>query len=222
MSLKLTRLGLGLLASLALGAVVVINASAKTGGHFVSDAIDGHTIVNQTSTAGTPHQLEFFLGASEVAIICDKMTASGTASTQTVTAEVGNISLSNCHTTGSEVQTAIHLNGCQTRITIASGNPETTEQTNDLICPAGKTVEITHPNCTIRIPPQTFTGLTYRTAVDASKKHTLTVEANAQVTIHYEAGFCIFLGTNQIGFFKGSTIVRAENTLGERVGITAT
>ncbi|HEX9968287.1 MAG TPA: hypothetical protein VGB06_10100 [Solirubrobacterales bacterium] len=218
--LKVKALGLVVLAAGVVSAFAVMQATAKTGGHFVSETT--HTIVNQTSAAGSLHQLEFFLGTSEVGIICDKMTATGTAATQTVTEEVGNISLSNCHTTGSEVQTAIHLNGCQTRITIAPGNAETTEQTNDLICPAGKAVEITHPNCTVKIPPQTFTGLTYKTTVDATNKHTLTVVANSSVTIYYEAGICVFVGTNQIGVFKGSTIVRAENTLGERVGITAT
>ena len=220
MSLKLKGLGLGVLAMLALGAVVVINASAKTGGHFITGS--QHTIVNQTTGAGT-HQLEFFLvGSEEIGIICDKMTASGSAIGETITEAVGNISVEKCHTTGSEISTAIHINGCQTRITIASGNQETTEQTNDIICPAGKAIEITHPNCTIKIPPQTMTGLTYTTVVDSQKIHTLTVDANAQVTVHYEAGICIFTGTNHLGVFKGSTIVRAENTFGERVPITAT
>jgi hypothetical protein len=216
---KLRIASVSLLVAVAAVAATAFNASAKTGGHFVSEAT--HTIVNQTSSVSSLHQIEFVGHGLEGAIICDQMTATGTISTQTVTEALGNIFVSKCHTTGSEVQTAVHINGCQTRITVASGDPATTEQTNDIVCPAGKAIEITHPNCTIKIAPQVVTGLTYKTTL-VNGKHSITVEANAGVTTHYEAGICIFTGTTHTGTFTGSTIVRPENTVGESVGVTAT
>lgn len=220
MSLKLKGLGLGMLAMLALGAVVVINASAKTGGHFVSDAVDGHTIVSQTSGAGI-HQLSFVQHGLEGAIVCDEMSVTGTAVGATVASEVGTPLFNKCHTAGSETPLGVHMNGCQTRITIAPGAEATTEQTNDIICPPEKTIVITHPNCTITIVPQTVTGITYTTTLQ-NGKHAITADVNSQVSLQYHAGICIFTGTNHTGTFKGSTIIKAFDTNGEQVNITAT
>lgn len=221
MRLKLKAFGLGLLAALVTCGVAALNVSAKTGGHFISEAEAGHTIVNQESGEGS-HQLEFFLHGLEGGIVCDQMSATGTAMTSTVTEEVGNVILKECHTTNQiPGSIAVDLNGCQTRITVAPGNPETTEQTNDLICPAGKAIEVTHPNCTITIPPQVLTGLTYTTVTD-NGKHSITVDVKVQLNTQFHAGICIFTGTAHTGTFQGSTIVRALNTNAEPVGITAT
>lgn len=219
MSLKLKGLGLAVLASLAIGAVTVMTASATTGGHFVSDAVDGHTIVNQTSGEGI-HNLSFVQHGLESAIVCDEMSVTGTATTATVTSGVGTPTFAKCHTEGSETSIAIHMNGCQTQITVAAGEGAT-EQTNDIICPPEKQIIITHPNCTITIVPQTVTGITYTRIVD-NGKHAITAAVNSQVALQYHAGICIFTGTNHTGTFKGSTIIRAFDTAGEQVNVTAT
>lgn len=218
MSLKLRGLGIALLAGLAVGSFV-LTASAKTGGHFVSDV--SHTIVNQSASSGGSHALEFSIHGMEGGFVCDEAVASGTASTATVTEAVGTLSLNLCRTTDG-TQLAVDENGCQTRITVAPGEPSTTEHTNDFICPVGKSFEITHPNCTITIPPQNnLGGFTYTRIVD-NGKHAITVDVATQFEVQFHGGICIFLGTSKVGTIKGSTIVRALNTEGKQVSVTAT
>jgi hypothetical protein len=220
MTLKLKALTLGTMACTAVACLAVMNASATTGGHFVSEV--EHTIVNQTTGIG-PHALRFVqhTGGFEGSIVCDEMTATGTATTATVTSELGSAVAHKCHTQGSEILFQTDMNGCQTRITVAAGDPAKTEQTNDIVCPAGKAIEITHPNCTITIPPQSLAGITYTRILD-NGKHAITADVNSQLNIQYHAGFCVFVGTSHTGTFQGSTIVRAFNTAGSQISFTAT
>lgn len=219
MSLRLKALGLFLLAAAAMSSATG-GSSANTGGHFVSEVT--HTIVNQTSSLESTHSLELGV-AGLTGIVCDEATASGTANSSTVTEAMGSLTLAKCHTTGGAVgAVTVHLNGCEARLTVASGDPSKTEQTDDFVCPAGKVIEITHEGCVMKIPPQNnISGFTY-TPVVVNGKNSVTADVNAQFELRFEAGFCILLGTKHTAQVTGSTIVRGYDTLGNQVGITAT
>jgi hypothetical protein len=220
MNLTLKALGLGLLVALAVSSFTVMNVSANSEGHFITGSV--HTEVKQTTNPNSPHQLEFFMHGLEGGIICDEATATGTASAETVTDGIGNISFPKCHTTGSETISAVDVNDCQLQATVAKGTTSSTEQTEHLICPPGQSIVITHPNCTVTVSPQTFEkGFTY-TPITENGKHAITVDVNIQLQLQFHAGLCVFTGTNHTGTLKGATVVRGLNTLGEQVSITAT
>jgi len=213
---KLKAAGVGLLAIVAAGAVAVMGASANTGGHFVSEV--SHTIVSQMSQPGAGHEIKVKIGTTE--LFCDEASVIGTATSATVTEVQGVTTLKECHTTDTEPGTIIvHMNGCEARGTIAPGN---VVQTNDLICPSGKVIEVTHPNCNITVPPQNnISGFTYTTIVE-NGKHVITLDVNLEYKVQYHSGLCIFLGTNQTAIASGGTIIRGKDTNGNPVGITAT
>lgn len=56
MRVTVKALCLGLLASLAVGFVAVVNAPAESGGHFASEA--SHTRIEGWETLGSEHRLE--------------------------------------------------------------------------------------------------------------------------------------------------------------------
>lgn len=204
MSLKLKALGLGLLAAVAL-ALAVANASATGEGHFVTDLT--HVDIKGINSETDPiHFLVHGVGG-EVGCATDHratmISASKTASELIVTP-----TYTNCYTTGTETVFPIDVNACTYKLTVAKGTTGSTEQTAHVECPAGSAIEITHPNCKFRIPPQTInTGLTYTTGSEG--KHFITLDVNAQVspTLH---GLCQFISpTNGTGTIKGTMRIRA-------------
>jgi hypothetical protein len=224
MSLKLKALGLGLLAAMAVSAVGVMNASATTGGHFVSD-------LAKTDIKGTEegtHRFHFSETGDPAEIGCDVATYTGQASATTVTSLTIAPKYETCYTTKSEPNTheiTVTTNECTFTFTVAPGAPATTEQTVHLLCPAGKKIEIHHPNCTISIHPQTPTGtLTYTTATSAAGKHEITLDADVHFTITRH-GLCQFIKpTSGTGTLEGSATVRGFETSGAKsqVNITST
>lgn len=216
------KIGLCVIVVVASTAFSAMGASAATGGHFVSEV--SHTLVDQTISGTSGHQLHIKIdsGPEGTAIACKEARAVGTAAAGTVTEAIGETSLSSCYTTDNpDTLYEILENGCQGKATVASGNPSSTEQTGHLICPAGKSIEITHPNCTATVPPQTVTGLTY-TSTTVNGKHAITVDVNVEYILYYHSGICIFLGTNHTATVNGSTVIRGYNTEGNLVDITAT
>ncbi|HYP56110.1 MAG TPA: hypothetical protein VEQ41_07410 [Solirubrobacterales bacterium] len=218
MSLKVRGLGLAVLAITATGAIAAVNAFATQSGHFVSDAANGHTIVEQSTNQALSHDFRVSVDGG-TPIECDQASVQGTATSATMQAVEGTMSLSQCHTEGAAPGTiTVHMNGCKGQGTSNSSG----SGTGHLLCPAGVSgVAVTHPNCTIRIPPQTSGGFTY-TSATLNGKHTITVDVNSTYTVHYEGGICIFLGTTHTGSVTGSTIVEATNTEGVPVNVTAT
>ena len=225
MNTKLRALGLGLLAVTAMTAFGVMNATAETGGHFTHDAPTNHATIVGTETAGTEHVLHFNKEGGEPGerIGCDKDEYHGVATAKTVESLTITPKWSECYTTGSpNTKFDIHENGCDFTFTIGREGQVAKHHTVHLTCPAGKAVEITHPNCTITVPPQTVTGVTYTTDLIGGK-HAITLDVTAEdITSHYHAGICIFLGTTHQSEMKGSVTVEGFDTLGNRVNITAT
>jgi hypothetical protein len=223
MSLKLKALGLGLLAALSVSAVAVMNAGANGEGHFVTT---GNTHTHITATEGTLHKIHLVSHGLEGEIGCDESLITTTTTAETSADLSGTATYNKCYTTngGTPGEVTVTMNGCTYTFTVAKGTVNTTEQTAHLICPHEglKRVEVHHPNCTITIPPQTVnTGITYTTVLE-NNIHAITAHVNVQFTTEYHGGLCVFLGTNHTGTLKGTATVRAFNTVGGQVPITAT
>jgi hypothetical protein len=221
MSLKLKVLCTGLLAVMATSAFAV-NAGATIGGHFTNDAPNGHATIIATETTGTLHTLHFLKegGSAEESITCHNAIYTGTINALTVQSMTVTPLWADCTTGSQGTAFDIDENGCT--LTFTSGKTGQTHHTVGYQCPAGKAIEITHPNCTIRVPPQTVSGITYTTTIEATK-HALTMDVTAKgMTSHYEAGICIFLGTSQKMELKGSVTIKAADTNGNPVNLTET
>jgi hypothetical protein len=223
MSLKLKILGMGLLAVMATSAFAAMNASATVGGHFINDAPNGHAIITGTEVAGTLHivRLQKEGGSAEETTQCHSSSYTGTVNAATVQSVTITPNWSSCTTGGSGgTSFEVHENGCS--LTFTSGKTGQTHHTVDVVCPVGKSIEMTHPNCTTIFPAQTVRGVTYPTTVE-NNKHALTMNVTVgSITSHYETGICIFLGTTHKWEMKGSVTVKATNTEGNPVNITET
>lgn len=155
MSTKLKIFGLGVLAVFATSAVAAMNAAAETGGHFTST--ETHTAV--FGYEGESHHIHFVKegGSDGERIGCEEDLYSGTFLGSTVT-EIGlSPQWETCRTTSGGAHFEVHENKCVLRLTIGKNIHNTVH----LECPTGQAVDITHPNCTIRVPPQTMTGVSY-------------------------------------------------------------
>jgi hypothetical protein len=223
MSLKLKALGLGILATLAMSAVAVMNASATSTGNFHSDAASGNTNIVGSEVIGT-HQTELSAHGLSGGLVCDEATYSGTVTGPTTKHITIIPHYTKCHTTDEPAgSTTVHMNGCS--FTFTPGHQGTVH----IDCPVGKTIIITHPNCSIHITPQTIgtaaKGVLYTADTDANGKKIITLDANTvQVATKYEAGICVFTGTNHTGTMHGSATVRGFNHVagGAQVNITHT
>ncbi|HXR29681.1 MAG TPA: hypothetical protein VN752_00900, partial [Solirubrobacterales bacterium] len=111
MSLKLKALGLSVIAAMAVSAVAVMNASANTAGHFVSE-INNLTHVKGEEGPGTAHRIHFVSHGLTGEIGCDNVsyTAVFTNTTNSLTVTPN---YSSCYTTGTnEAKWDVHENGC--------------------------------------------------------------------------------------------------------------
>jgi hypothetical protein len=224
MSLKLKVLGLGLLATLAMSAVTAMNASATSTGNFHSDAASGNTnIVGSeipTLAHPSPHRTELSSHGLEGRIVCEEATYNGTVTGPTTKHITIIPHYTTCKTQTQAHNVTVHVNGCS--FTFTPGHKGTVH----IDCPVGKSIEITHPNCTIKITPQTIDGVLYTAETDAvTGKKNITLDANTvQLATKYEAGICVFTGTNHTGTMHGAVTVRGFNHVagGAQVNVTHT
>jgi hypothetical protein len=234
MSLKLKILGIGVLAVVATSAFAVMNASATVTGHFTHEGpLTTATIVGNETGVHSAHYLQF-QGTEQTgtnsgaAIVCTSATYHGVAAAKTVTELTVTPSYTGCATTTGSTwgEVSVTMNGCNYIFysnSAASTHTPTAHATVTVNCPAGKAIEIHHPNCTITVPHQSLKGVTYTTTVE--NKHSLTVNVTiSHIAAEYHGGFCIFLGTNHIFDMNGAVKVRAQvsATNPEQVPITAT
>ena len=233
MSLKLKILGLGLLAVTAMGSVSAMNASAFVNGHFTNDATNnaGHALVVGTETVNTPHRLKFSIDGG-TNLECTHAVYNGTVNSETVTSITVAPQYSQCRTETDENgkhPITVHPGDCtfvfHSNAAASVGHPPAGTATVTVVCPKSAGIVITHPNCTVRVPPQALSGVQYTTQTNATtEKHEVTVLSNvANITSHFEGGICIFLGTGgHSATMKGSATVKGTNTLGTQVNVTAT
>jgi hypothetical protein len=221
MSLKLKALGVSALAALAVSAVSVMNASATAGGHFVSETT--HTDIKGIESGGhvlhlTNHGLSGLVGCD-----IDRYTGTAESATKTVTQITIKPEYEDCYTTADpDEPITVDVNGCTYEFTVAAGTTSSTEQTAHVRCPAGQTIKVTHPLCTVTVHPQTInTGLTYTHQTNANGKNEVTMDVNAQFTTTRH-GLCQFIApTNGTGTLAGSVTVQGFSGPNQ-VSITAT
>lgn len=215
---KLKALGLALLGLLAVAAFGAVSASANKEGHFVTT---GTPITTIKTTQSPTHTLEFEIHKFLPGMICDKHASEVLNEKETENELILFLEFADCYTTGQpETKFPITTKNCPIWIWAAKGTTPMTEQTSkfDCILP----MEIHHPQCTIKIPSQSFnTGVTL-TPILENGKHTITLDMNLTYTAHFEAGACIFLGTAQTGTLKGSLTVEAFDQQGQLANLTAT
>ena len=236
MSMKLKALGLGLLAMIAVSGFAAVNATGETGGHFTSDSPNGKTVITGTEKQGTSHTTQLAVEGLS-GIHCEHALYEATAGAATVESLTVTPTYTKCTTSPSgATNVVVDHNGCNYTFTIGK-KIATVHQTVSIVCPAGKAIVITHPECEITVPPQTLTGITYNTVVEENK-HAITlvaeigVNGTPKLTTQFHAGFCVLLGTTHLGSFTGSVTVKGyedQSTLSEPykhgvnpVNITAT
>jgi len=225
MSTKLKALSLGLLVFLATAGFEAVNASAAVSGHFTHDATTNHATILGTAN-GSPHDLVFREEGSEAAgTTCTHADLHGQAPAKAVTSVTVTPAFTGCATTSSSTWgETVHTNGCAFILSSSS----TTHGTVTIECPTNQAIEITHPNCTLKVPaqhpsPTRLTGgIVYDTTVEGGK-HTLTPTVTVKkITVHFEGGICVFLGTSHNFEMNGALTVAGFDTAGERVNITHT
>lgn len=232
MNLQLKALCFGLITIVATGAIAAVNASANVSGHFTHDATGGHATIVGTETSQLAHWLRFQRTSptgtdNGLTFYCTSASYHGTLTSSTSTSLALVPNTGGCATFGDPAHGSVAMttNGCSYVFSSHAGAsmaPPVFHATFAFSCPAGKAIEIHHPNCGTKIPPQSLRGATYGTTVEGGK-HSLTVVMTVtHITVHYHSGTCVFLGTNQLFDLQGSFTVKAFNTAGEQVGLTAT
>lgn len=213
MSLKLKALGLGLLATMAMAAFAAVNATAQVGGHFVSDSPTGNTAITGTENPTVSHFTEFTIG-NQTPFGCHETSYDATVTGNTVEDITVTPTYKGCLTTGGTTgEVIVDTNDCG--FTFKIGKKSTAHNTVSIVCKkTTKHIVITHPNCTIRVPEQNLTGVSYTTDVQ-NGKHAITLDATVEnITAHYEGGICVFLGTSQTSKYTGSVTVEGFEDLG--------
>jgi hypothetical protein len=211
MSIKLKALGLGLLAMIAASAFAAMNATAETGGHFTSDSPNKKTTITATEEQGTSHHTVFEVEGLG-GITCKHVLYEGTFEGETVTSVRLTPTYTHCTTVGTATAVTVDPNECGFEFFVAK-KITTKHSTVKILCKgATKYIAVTHPECEIRIPEQTLTGISYATTLET--KHTITAtatvgtEALPKITTHFEKGFCVLLGTTHPASFSGSVTVK--------------
>jgi len=222
MNLKLKALSLSLLAAVAASAFTVISASATTGGHFTSEV--AHVTLTGTETPLEEHVTDLVIGGF-TGINCTETSYTATTPLQAKTVDSLTVTptYKKCETpAGKPDEVEWRMNGCDYVFTIGK-SAANEDNTVDISCPVGAVIEVLHPSCTIKIPPQNgLKGVAY-TKVTELGVHALTVDVTISgITTHFEAGPCVFLGTKRTAQLLGSFTLRGTNTNNEPVGITAT
>ncbi len=207
--MKLKILGAALLSFAATSAFAVTHVSAATAGHFTHEGATDNAIIT-----GHEHQLEFVRLAAgtynttgEQPIICKTSQYTGKVEAKTVTSIQMFPRHTDCTTGGSGV--TIDQNHCAYTFSSQGAGKHGTVAID---CPTGVAIEITTPGCVTRVPTQTTAstlteGVSYKTVVEG--KHALTAEVTVNtITVHFESGICIFLGTAHKFELKGSVTVK--------------
>jgi len=126
------------------------------------------------------------------------------ASSETLTA---NWTLSECKWFGFQTW-QVNMNGCDLRFRLTGGSADSFTAVTDIVCPTGKTIEVTVGTCAFNFPPQTGLGtvdFTNNTAVgDISMQATV---AGLKYAVTKDGFGCPFAG---VGEKSGGTYVHSS------------
>jgi hypothetical protein len=199
---NLKALGLAALAVCALGAFSAASASAA----------EFHSSVEHSVLDGTQIGTDVFTtNAGEVS--CTEATYTGTQTAKTTTTQSSLAKYSGCTAFGFAA-VPITVNGCEYVFHAAATN------TVDIVCPAGKTIEVLAPNCTVTVGSQNGkTAVTFATEGKSPKRD---VKVNVNLagltyTQHPKGFFPCASGTFTNGTYKGEATVIGTDTNGNQV-----
>lgn len=219
MELNIRVLILGI--AITVACVAPMNASAANGGHFVVDVPHAGLSLLLNNSG---HQM-YFKTEEMADTKCTVASHQGTTAQATTTQLDIVPSYKECYTdSGSSELKKFEatLNGCFYRFTVAPLTVNETEQTIDFVCPAGSAAVFHDPSCTITMRPQTsVNAATYKTLIEDGK-HILTLSMHAKFETDFHSGLCIFFGTKHVTELQGAATLKATNTAGELINITAT
>lgn len=235
---NLKTLGLGLIAAVAISALVapglMADSSKHTGGHFTNDAAGGDASLEIVETKKPPHTTRFFLFGFKHNIKCTNATYSGGMSDETQT-EIElfpgfkDCWLDEAHGDPAKENVTFTMNGCSYKFTIRETEVGKKHSPLHLACPSGKQIEVVaHGLCTVTVPPQTQTNaLTYHTR-KKDQKHEITVKVTIPKLKYEKHGLCTFeapagTGPHETGIeLSGAFIIKAYENPTTQVNLTAT
>ena len=165
------------------------------------------------SGPGTVFGFENVLMAS-----CKTIAFSG-ALTAAATSLTTNPLTSECRAFGFLTSTVL-LNGCQYRFNVGAGEKDNFAGTVDLVCPAGKMIQIQASTCEVQIPPQNGLGpIEYENLTEETKEI-----PKPSVAVYFEITSLTYTktkdglacplagtGTSNIGVILGSVFAHAES-----------
>lgn len=204
-------------AVLGISATGVFSASASTGGHFT---IAAHHATLKGTEKPLVHTTRLEVNGGSIE--CTIAEYIGTMEASTEAAVKVTPTYHDCWTTASHENDAntagIFLNSCFYTLTVSKS--PSGDNTVHLNCPAEQELEIVTSTCTMNIPPQTPSGGVAYTTTSSSGYHELTTDLTVEgITVHREAGICIFLGTTTTAKLSGSATFAAY---AEQLDLTAT
>jgi hypothetical protein len=194
-------LGISIVLVLVLGMVLESGAAASS---FIVHSEVTHIDATQKTTN------VFSSTAGEVTCATSTQTAQVTGGEFTAI-ETSELKFEGCHFNffGNKVLATISTNGCNYKI-YASG-------TADIVCPAGKEIEVKGTGCTLKVGPQTgLKGLSY-----TNNGSHIDVNANLTGIKYSHSGFGCGTGSGTTATYKGEVTVegREGGSSGEVVNI---
>ncbi len=160
---------LAFVAALAMSAVVAGTAFA-TGFNFKAETVP-------TQLTAREHAGKSVLTTDLGKVECAEVTYAGEQKVSPTTELLVTPTYSGCTAFGF-ANTPIHVNGCQFRFTVVTKESGNFEGAADIVCPAGKVVEITSFGCTVTIGSQNGLKKVTYTNVGTRSTREITIDLN--------------------------------------------
>jgi hypothetical protein len=207
MSRNIKVLGLALVAMLAMSAVVASAASA-TAFSFKAEKVP-------TQLTGKQHNGNDIFTTDAGKVECTEATYAGEQKVTPTNEVLVTPTYSGCTAFGF-ANTPIDVNGCQYRFTTVTKESGNFEGSADIVCPAGKVIEVTAFGCTVTIGSQTGLKKVTYTNVGAGTTREVTVDVNLTGIVYVEdPGFFNTCANNKVttsnGTYVGAGLVTGEN-----------
>jgi hypothetical protein len=206
MTHQLRKLGLALMAVVALGAVAASSASAT---EFTS--ADGTYPVSFHGEQSATAPLVFLMDKQGFTTECESATFAGGLTEKSSTILTSTVIYAECISAGSPgLEATIAMNGCNYQFHLpASGG----QATADIVCPAGKeiTISVGFGACVTHIPPQTgLSHVTFSNDTATSLHAEMTLTGMKATLTDVSAFLCPFNGTTSVsdGEYKGTLTLK--------------
>jgi len=207
MSRNLKALGLALVASFAMSAVVASAASAEAYS-FKADTVP-------TTLTGNQHAGNDVFTTDTGTVSCNIATYEGTQTVTPTNSVTVKPSYGECRAFGL-FNVPIHVNGCEYKFTAGTKVSGNYEGTVDIVCPTGKFIEVTAPGCLVTVGAQNNLGKVTYTNIGIGATKEVTVDVNITGLAYEEHrppfGICTNNTVPQTdGTYVGAGLVTGEN-----------